>query len=181
MMSCALCTRSKPLQASHIIPEFIYNPSYDDLGRMVGYLIGPTDIRTRLEQQGVREDLLCSECEQQLNRDYEQPSVSIWSYLDGIVSSPPGISEELVRTPKGNSARVLAGVDYKSFNLLLLSILWRSGAASRREFAQVRLEPHQETLRKMVLKGDPGAERAYPMLVSQYRDHSFRAIVLPWH
>jgi hypothetical protein len=129
----------------------------------------------------VTEDLFCAECEQLLNREYEQPNVSFWSYLDGRGSCPPGVSERRVRTPDGNGARLLAGVDYKSLKLLLLSILWRSGAAARSEFGQVRLGPHQETLRSMVLEGKPGDERAYPILLAQYRDQSFRAIVLPWH
>ena len=33
-MSCRLCKNDEPLQNSHVIPEFLYGPSYDEKHRI---------------------------------------------------------------------------------------------------------------------------------------------------
>ncbi len=59
----------------------------------------------------------------------------------------------------------ITGINYKSFKLLLLSILWRSGIAEGRVFSQVTLGPHAERLRCMLKASDPGAQLDYPCML----------------
>ena len=54
------------------------------------------------------------------------------------------------------------GLDYTLFKLFHLSILWRASVSNRDEFRNVKLGPHEETIRKMLLADDPGAPQTYP-------------------
>ena len=42
-----------------------------------------------------------------------------------------------------------------------MSILWRIGIASKRGFKHIRLGPHEEILRKMILSKNPGSSDEY--------------------
>src|SRR3546814_16606531 len=66
-MHCALCLLPKPLQDSHIIPEFLYGVMYDDKHRYNVLSLAP-ERRERIEQKGVREQLLCRDCEQKFSK-----------------------------------------------------------------------------------------------------------------
>ncbi len=54
-MSCRLCKNDKPLQNSHVIPEFLYGPSYDAKHRIGVVRVGLPG--RRLRQKGIREPL----------------------------------------------------------------------------------------------------------------------------
>src|SRR3546814_17650673 len=66
-MHCALCLLPKPLQDSHIIPEFLYGVMYDAKHRYNVLRLAP-ERRERIEQKGVREQLLCRDCEQKFSK-----------------------------------------------------------------------------------------------------------------
>ena len=60
-MSCALCFRDVELLASHIMPEFLHRPVYDEKHRVDLFKHG--DRRSRIVQKSIREKLLCADCE----------------------------------------------------------------------------------------------------------------------
>ncbi len=65
------------MRASHIIPEFIYSPIYDDKHRMV--LLETDERYASFQQKGIREHLLCQDCE---------TKVSKWeTYARGVLST----------------------------------------------------------------------------------------------
>src|SRR5262249_44127067 len=72
--ACALCHRTDPLCDSHVIPEFIYKPLYNNEHRMVGWRATEAGLKHEYVQKGLREQLLCATCEGLLNQKYEQPS-----------------------------------------------------------------------------------------------------------
>ncbi len=65
-MTCRLCQRHKPLQNSHVVPEFFYKPSYDEKHRIYAR-IGARLAGMPPLQKGFREPLLCWDCEQKLS------------------------------------------------------------------------------------------------------------------
>ena len=137
-MACALCLNEAELRESHIIPEFMYQSLYDDIHR---FNVLSTEIaeRNRKAQKGLREKLLCENCEQRLGR-HER-------YVSLLFSG--GLSLEYATHGRMVIAK---GVDYKALRLFQLSILWRAGASSLPFFNQIRLGAHQERLRQLVLK-----------------------------
>src|SRR5438105_1743417 len=66
-MNCALCLRERPLPRSQIVPEFMHGQMYDDKHRFFG--ISNIESKTnKLFQKGLREELLCADCEQHIGR-----------------------------------------------------------------------------------------------------------------
>lgn len=151
-MHCALCLESKPLQQSHIIPEFMYGPLYDDKHRF-NVLSVRAGERNRMEQKGARERLLCQGCEQHISKFERYASLIIGGGDKGSTGSRDG-----------NIVSV-SGIDYAAFKLFLLSLIWRAGVARDSFFERVALGPHQERLRIMIRTSDPGPFDLYPCLL----------------
>jgi hypothetical protein len=103
-------------------------------------------------QKGLREPLLCDGCEQRL------------SVFEGYARSALIEISQVDWKAKGNLL-VLTGLDYAKFKLFQLSILWRAGISTRPEFRQVRLGPHEATLRSMLLASYPGPSQKYPCMM----------------
>lgn len=147
-MPCALCKSDAPLRQSHIVPEFIHRPVYDVRHRTM--VIG-INHPTKLIQKGVREPLLCDECEARFQR-YEHYFSVLW------------YRESCLPTLKPDTFFKLEGLDYRRFKLFILSIVWRAAVSRAPEFAGVSLGPHEERLRLMLVSGDPKSIDDYPLI-----------------
>jgi hypothetical protein len=145
-MKCKLCHLDKKLCESHIIPESAYGSLYDDKHR---FLQVP-NFQNKLPklQKGFYEHLLCEDCEQHLNK-YESYFADIW------------FRNQLIPTHLPGEVSIISGLDYKRFKLFHMSILWRAGIASRKEFDNVKLGDHEERLRQLILADDPGNPNQY--------------------
>jgi len=150
-MICKLCKSEKPLKKSHIIPEFIYSSLYDEKHRFYEISLEENK-RNNFLQKGIREPLLCGDCEQLFSK-YER-------YTSLLLKGGFPLK---VR----NEGRFVyfKGIEYTKFKLFSLSILWRASASSLEVFSEVKLGPHEEILRRMLLAGDPGEEHLYPFIL----------------
>ena len=65
--NCRLCGKAKELCDSHVISEYFYKPLYDESHE---YLVLSTDPKQKriFEKKGIRERLLCVQCEAHINR-----------------------------------------------------------------------------------------------------------------
>jgi hypothetical protein len=147
---CALCRTTATLRRSHVIPEFLYAAVYDEAH---SFLVTSTDpgVRTAIRQKGLWEYLLCDTCEGRF---------SAWeSYTKRVLSG-----EDVTISRDGESV-LITPVDYARLKLFQLSVLWRAAVSSRPEFAAVELGPHEETLRQMLLAGNPGAPQEFGCVV----------------
>jgi hypothetical protein len=102
-------------------------------------------------QEYVYEKLLCTECDGKLlNQKYEKYFYKLW-YLDKTL--PTVITSDFLE---------ISNIDYASFKLFHLSILWRASVSSLEPYKTVSLENEQEErIRKMLLIGDPGQPDEY--------------------
>jgi hypothetical protein len=145
---CALCKTNADLQDSHIIPEFLYGPLYDHIHR---FRIVPLEAGAREEllQKGLREPLLCSDCEQRLSRweDYAKTAF---------------VDSRGVHVTQHQDAVAFANLDYRTFKLFQLSLLWRMSVTQLDFFKEVVLGPHQERIRLALLSNDPLSPDEYP-------------------
>ena len=55
----------------------------------------------------------------------------------------------------------LSGVDYESFRLFQLSVLWRASISTLEFFSHVFLGNHQETIRRLLMSNNPGLSWQY--------------------
>lgn len=149
---CQLCLEEKHLRLSHIISKRLYKEiSRDEKRRMV--TIDPaTGEQTGLLQDGPKQHLLCEDCEQFINREYEQPFFTYWLDEDRLI---PLEHQELLK---------LTDIDYMRFKLFHLSILFRAGASTLPQYEEVQLGPHFEKIRRMLLDMDPGPANQYPIV-----------------
>ncbi len=139
---CRLCLRIAELRLSHVIPEFLHAPLYDEIHRLnvVRARAGHVD----QTQKGDRERLLCDGCEQLLNKNYEQYFLKVWPRKVPTLIDVAG------------HKWTLCDLNYVSFKLFHLSILWRSSVA-RSVFRGFSLPAQdEEQLRQMLLNRQPG-------------------------
>lgn len=149
--TCALCLEERLLRKSHVIPEFMYRPGYDEKGRMIQ--VDATTGGRPWIQQGYREKMLCDDCEELINENYEKPINRAWYERDLIGEVPSELTVAQV-----------SGIQYHPFKLFHLSVLWRAGVATAGGFEVVKLGPHREKLRQMVYNGEPGEPDTYPII-----------------
>ncbi|PJZ79865.1 hypothetical protein [Leptospira meyeri] len=73
---CKLCKEEKTLSESHIIPEFWFQPLYHN-----HKFIQPKmdkKLGVAIYQKGIKEHMLCADCEVFLNTTYEQSIHQFW-------------------------------------------------------------------------------------------------------
>lgn len=122
--TCKLCLDKKELMHSHVFSEFLYEPTYDDAHKYISISSHPYH-KTKPFQIGMREYLLCKECEGQIG-DYENYAARTLRQADKY------------RTPD-DRAIVIPNFDYQRFKLFGLSLIWRTHITSVHMFKNVNL------------------------------------------
>jgi hypothetical protein len=150
-MVCRLCLEDRPLCDSHIWSEFTYKHFYDEKHRFVAFSNDP-EHRTWFPRKGLREPLLCSDCEEKLSKHE--------SYLAKLLRG-------VRKCDWAHAKRIcFQGLDYRQVRLCFLSWIWKMGISSRSEFKHVQLgSKHEERLRKMILEELPGEFYEYGFAV----------------
>lgn len=116
-------------------------------------------------QDGIKEYLFCETCEQHFNKYYEEPFRAQW-----VAAAP-------LPNPWDLSGVHWIKVDYISFKLFHLSVLFRAGVSSHPSYREVSLGPHQETLRQLILNRDPGSLHQYPVLAYAVIHHKTNRLI----
>lgn len=161
---CRLCQKPAILLQSHVLPEFFYASVYDDLHRT---MLLTSDEKDRLIQKGLRERLLCQNCETQFSR-YEGYAVNIIKTI-----------HEFKKDSSGKFSYT-NDIDYKTFKLFQLSLLWRSSVAQGKMFANVSLAKHEEILRVMLLNENPGKSTDYGCFIVRMPEvQKINKIIMP--
>ncbi len=149
-MQCHLCLKDRELVKSHIIPEFLFRPGYDENRQM--QVLQQTRPKPRIIQKGFNQRLLCPDCENHIVNQFEDYFARKW-YVERVV--PNHYSRPILR---------LNDLDYARFKLFHLSILWRASISTLAPFNQVSLGESEETLREMLLADDPGKPDDFQIL-----------------
>lgn len=147
---CALCLKKKKLCNSHIIPEFFYKFLYDEKHRLHMIPLSKEE-KKRYKQKGLREYLLCSNCETQLSK-YE-------NYTSKLLYGGVGIWS------KSGNPVTFKRINYNYFKLFQLSVLFRASVSDLPFFKNINLGPHEEKIRQMLINKDPGRIYDYPCIL----------------
>jgi len=179
---CKLCQNEKPLlNKSHIIPDFMYESLFDEGHKL--YKFAPAELvkgegRISRPSSGEYEGgILCKKCDNEIIGGYE-------TYVRNALYGKVEESSDLPQcanfiTEKGIKYTHCKNIHYKEFKLFLLSILWRASISSREFFNEVNLGPYKDTIRKMVLNGDPKEAEVFPILMMTWlNDKSFSTDVI---
>ena len=151
-MHCALCKKDRELANSHVIPEFLFKLLYDEKHRAHSLT---TSVRSSAPfiQKGLREKLLCRECENRLSCYEKYAAEEV--FHKGLKEIPSECIDNIW---------IVKGIDYKLFRLFHLSILWRASVSNADMFSQVNLGPHEEPFRCILMYETPGKPLAYPFM-----------------
>jgi hypothetical protein len=160
-----------------VISECLYEPTYERFdpkqpkqGRTLK-VPADTDEKPSQLQKGLRERLMCGGCEQHLNQIGEQYASKVLKRMD----------ETEISTAERYT--IVTEVEYRPFKLFLMTQVWRAGVASDTFWKEVRLGPHEERLRRMLLRADPGQPREDAYAISRISDSgdlASRAVVQPF-
>lgn len=146
---CPLCGVKKELIQSHIVPEGFYKPLYDGKHRAIH--ADKKTLDTKWIQKGIREHLLCSDCDNGILGPWDKYAIELWTGAGGMPDTLPG------------GQIILTGVDYERFKLFHLSVLWRTAACSKTQWGKIDLGPHFERIRQIILSGKAPDENEYPL------------------
>lgn len=150
--TCRLCHKQRKLCRSHIIPEFCYKSLYDEKHRAIA--INPKDSTdTGYIQKGLRSNILCEDCEQLINDNYEKPFKQYWYDRD-----------VLGQLEAGPDSILLTNIPYGPFKLFHLSIMFRASVSDHFNFGEIRLGPHEDAIRRMLLDNEPLDDQTYPIM-----------------
>lgn len=150
IMRCRLCDEKKPLCESHIISRFFYKPMEWNEKNFRYQILRIHSNNVITGQGGIKERLLCEDCEQKFSRFEDYVKKVIYGGC------------ELTFHNLSNRIWLVSGLDYKKFKLFQLSILWKSSISSQEFYESVKLGvKHESQIRQMLLDQDPGPPEKY--------------------
>ncbi len=153
-MACVLCRKDRELEESHILSKFIYKLLKEPEGKMYVLSEDPSQ-KNRTRQDGVKEYLLCGECEDKREK-WETYFSNKWHRGELFGKSNPYRIE---------------GLDYCKFKLFLMSALFMASVSRDPLFEGIELTPSSfEKLRQMVDAGDPGQPDEYGCSIMMLED-----------
>lgn len=175
---CRLCLEKKSLiKKSHIIPDFMYQELYDEKHKLRAF--APADLkeqnpRIAKPSTGTYEGgILCANCDNKVIGQYEDYASKVLYSKQDLPADLAWQNQNYQDPRDGLEFSKCWNVDYERFKLFILSILWRASICSHSFFSVVDLGPHEETIRKMILKGESGSENQYPIILwSWIRDQT---------
>ena len=123
---CRLCLEFKDLRKSHIIPNAAFRYIFKkNNGRAITFSDNEASY-VRYTSHSWSEYLLCAECEEHLNKNYEHYSIAL---LRGSLGS--------VKVRKNSIGISFSNVDLEKVHLFFLSIIWRSAISNLDSYARV--------------------------------------------
>ena len=168
-MRCKMCLQERRLVDAHIIPRSFYKPMISG-AEPPNIISSASQFRRKKVRIGVYDKtIVCAECEDRFN-DWD-------NYAPRLLLSKATPMSEFKDEQGTPLALAIEEVDYEKLKLFFISLLWRISASSHLFFSQVRLGPHEEILRNMILRADPGDEEMYSVLLAKW-DNDLAAHVL---
>ena len=147
---CRLCGQHRPLEYSHILPEFIYKPLYDSDHEFVEVASEGHHIKS-IFAKGVREHLLCRFCEKRFSK-FEDHAARVHREMRSRLDTAH--VGDLVTVP----------ASYAQLKLFQLSLLWRAAVSKDPIFHAAQAEAFEPTLREMLLRDIPGTIYTFPCI-----------------
>ena len=154
MAFCKLCNKENKLVDSHIFPEFMYTPMYDENHQFKILTTESSDI-TKESRKGIYEKLFCKKCDNEIIGKYEDHAAKVMI----------GDGKKEIEIKKTKIGLLIRGIDYTLFKLFQISLLWRASISSRPEIKRISLGPHAEKMRKMLFTEDPGEVYEYGVVI----------------
>ena len=168
-MACRLCKQDRPLRKSHIFPEWLYTPLYDENRR---FFVLSTDENKRrgTRRKGIYQRLFCHECEQ------------LFSKWEGYARGVFYRDDPRIKIQDCGRRVVFLCLQYAPFKLFQMSLIWRASNTNRQEAYKINLGTHTERIREMLIEECPGESYEYAailMSLPRSQDQIMRELIYP--
>ena len=177
MKTCNLCKKEKPLiKKSHIIPDFffkatgLFNEKHQTHKVVVNEFLESKKF-SYVPTGDYEGGILCKECDNELIGDLETYGRKV---LYGQPTKLEDPTKKVIKNPiDGAEYTIYEKVDYHKFKLFLLSILWRACITTRKVFKEADIsEQDKENIRLMLISGNSGEIKEYPIVFMTYLNDS---------
>jgi len=132
---CIFCLEKQPIKRSHVIPEYLYEMTYDTAPRQMCVVDCGLN-QNGVRQSGFHESLLCPDCEGYFNDNFEKPCINFFRSLPDHAAH-----RQIVKVPP-----------VPALPLLLISIAFRAAHCSGEEWHAARMGPHVGIWRECLLE-----------------------------
>jgi hypothetical protein len=164
---CKFCGEQKLLIKAHIIPEWMYEPLYDEKHKIFSFSSSGNPKKIKRPSSGEYEkNLLCSICDNKMGA-FEQ--------YGSLIFKGGGNKPISIKTENGDRVAIhhISGLNYKLFKLFLLSLLWKASISSRETYKNLKISSdEEERIKEMISSEDPGGKDSFP--VSIFALHSLQ-------
>jgi hypothetical protein len=159
-MKCKLCNQEKKLIKAHIFPKSLYRPLLAG-GQPLSVLSTSPASHPYKSRIGFYDtEILCQECEK---------IFSPWDdYVQKILLAEPKEKDYLINNDQKFAIKM--DVDYAKLKLFFISLLWRASVSKFYFFQKIKLEPFEQKLKNMILKGDPGDAETFAVTLAKFED-----------
>jgi hypothetical protein len=154
MAICKLCNETKDLVDSHIFPEFMYTPMYDENHKFKVLTTKSIDV-LKEPRKGIYEKLFCKKCDNEIIGKYEDHAAKVM-FGDG---------KKEIEIKETKMGLLIREIDYTLFKLFQISLLWRASISTRPEIKRISLGPHSEKMRMMLYTENPGEIYEYGAVI----------------
>jgi hypothetical protein len=159
-LTCKLCKHNKKTVKSHIIPESFYRDIKESDKPLI-IISGKEGEHTKRSQIGLYDpNILCDDCEKSFHQ-YDDYGIQV--ILKSILKKEP------VTDNNETIGYEINGIDYKKFKLFFMSILWRAGISSMKEFNKVDLGSHLMNLEDKIKSDNPGTIHDFAVLLTEQK------------
>jgi hypothetical protein len=157
MPQCKLCLKNKKLSKSHIIPEFMYKRLYDNNHKF--YEVDKNNQRPIIKQKGIREKLLCEDCEKIFQKSED--------YFSKILDKNfQNLTQRLETYYDVFNLMFVEGFDYQKTSHFFLSMVWRCIISSLPMFKDCNSIGFEENIRKILLSNGKISNEQFPIVMS---------------
>ena len=155
--TCKLCnSETEKFPKSHIIPDFMYKSLKNEKSQILRLRMPENRPKKPIFTGFYDMELLCQKCETKISK--------LESYAEKVLYGSSNIPMPKAEPTNDPLLQEVINIDYKTFKLFLLSVLWRASKSKHEFFKHVKLgEQHEQTLKGMLLTEDPGDEQTYPI------------------
>lgn len=177
MRICKFCEdKVAKLIDAHIIPRAFFEYSKKK-SNTAGDMIMISNAKKVLPKRRVKigwydQDLVCAKCEARFG-PYDDYATKLL-LRDEAKHQPRTVKDDVV-------AWIIENYDYKKLKLFLISVLWRAGASSLKQFDKINLGPQLNKAKKLILEDNPGEENDFSFIIARFADDLGQSVLADPH
>src|SRR5713101_4448086 len=170
---CLFClSEGVKLVKAHIIPRSFFEVTRGSGKYAVGFVLTKETVETPYEQAGLHDEGILGECCEPKFTEWDtygfenlrEQTILAHRALPDAGSDRPG-------------AFKIRNLDYDTFSLFILSVLWRASVSTHLFFSNVDLGPKAESIRQLLLARRAPDPDSYSIILATTRDEKYRKVI----